>query len=230
MSKTSLTARVRALDPAGVAAELDAEPSLLRVVDNRGRSWLHLCCGVDVSARPASAAAAVAIAAGLLDRGLGLDDAAFTEGEWRATPLWYAVGRGRNLDLARFLLEQGCDPNHTLFAAAFNADLAAIDLLLDHGADIDPVTEDETPFFGAVKWSRFPSAWRLASRGADVNFQDSRGRTALHRMLAKRSDLVHLQALAAFGPRVDLPDASGVTAADLLARRRDPGVRDLLRI
>lgn len=36
--------------------------------------------------------------------------------------------------------------------------------------------------------------------------QDSTGRTALHLMLRKRSDVEHLEAFVEFGPRIDLPD------------------------
>jgi hypothetical protein len=41
--------------------------------------------------------------------------------------------------LVAWLLDNGADPEHAPFAAAFNRDLEAIDLLLDHGATIDAV-------------------------------------------------------------------------------------------
>ena len=227
-SKTTLSKQVRSFDVAGVAESLDAAPDLLDVRDERGRTWLHLCCSVDITKRSkADRRASVALVAGLLDRGLDMDDAAFTEGTWRATPVWFSVARGRNLDLARFLLERGADPNHTLFAASFHDDFAAIDLLLDHGAAIDEVAEDETPFLGAIKTSHFASAWRLAERGADVNAVGSEGMTALHYMLKKNSDTEHFLALARFSPRYDIPGPDGLTAADLIARKRDPALRAL---
>src|SRR5262245_14394788 len=37
------------------------------------------------------------------------NDAAFTEENFRATPLWYAIAFGKNLELARFLLKRGSD-------------------------------------------------------------------------------------------------------------------------
>ncbi len=228
-SKTALARKVRGFDVAGLGASLDATPALLDVRDERGRTWLHLCCSVDVTKRSkADRRAGVTLASELLARGLDMDDAAFSEGTWRATPVWFSVARGRNLDLTRFLLDRGADPNHTLWAAAFHDDLHAIDLLLDHGADIDAVAEDETPFLGAIKTSHFGAAWRLAERGADVDVCDLGGMTALHYMLKKNSDAEHFLALARFDPRYDIPGPDGVTAAELLARKRDPALRSLV--
>ena len=227
-SKTTLTKQVRSFDVAGVTESLDAAPDLLQVRDERGRTWLHLCCSVDVTNRSkVDRHASVVLAAALIERGLDINDSAFTEGTWRATPVWFSVARGHNLDLAQFLLERGADPNHALFAASFNDDFAAIDLLLDHGADIDEVAEDETPFLGAIKTSHFASAWRLAERGADVNAVGSEGMTALHYMLKKNSESEHFLALARFGPRYDIPGPDGVTAAELLSRKRDLALRAL---
>ncbi len=227
-SRTAVGKLVRALDAASVRAALDESPDLLAHRDERGRSWLHLCCSVDVSARPRrDVDASIAIADDLLARGLDPSEPAFTEGTWHATPVWYAIGRGGNVRLAAHLLAHGADPDHSLWAAAFRDDLDAIDLLLDHGADLEAVAEGETPFLGAIKSSHFAAAWHLAERGADVDFQDATGMTALHYMLKKGSDTAHFVALAAFGPRLDIPDATGRTAADLLARKRDPVLRDL---
>jgi uncharacterized protein len=199
-SKTALLRLVRGLDVTGVREALDESPVLLGRRDDRGRSWLHLACSVDVSARPAADVdASVALAALLVDKGLGHSDAAFTEGSWRATPVWFAVARGRNRPLVAWLLDHGADPGHSLWAAAFNRDLETIDLLLDHGANIDAVTEDETPFLSAVKVSHFREAWRLAERGADVAFVDSRGMTARDYMERKHSAREHFEALARYG-------------------------------
>jgi hypothetical protein len=198
-SRTELTRLVRGLDATGVSVGLDESPALTGHRDGRGRSWLHLTCSVDVSTRPAADVdASVALAAVLLDRGLDHSDAAFTEGSWRATPVWFAVARGRNRRLVAWLLDQGADPDHSLWAAAFNRDIETIDLLLDHGAAIDAVTEDETPFLSAIKVSHFREAWRLAERGADVGFADGRGMTARDYMTRKRSAREHFESLARF--------------------------------
>ena len=85
VSRTRLTELVKALDAEAVAAGLDESPQLLGWRDQRGRGWLHLACGGNVAGDPELAAAAVRTADVLIARGQGIEEAAFTEGEWRAT-------------------------------------------------------------------------------------------------------------------------------------------------
>jgi ankyrin repeat protein len=229
ISITRLIAQTRDLRWKDIQAGFDAKPELLSHRDGRGRNWLHLCCSIDPAKRKRRPSEAVKLAGILLDLGLDLDQEAFREGSWKATPLWFAIARGRNLALARFLLDRGADPNHCLWAAGFNDDVAAIRLLVEHGAEIDPVTENETPFLGAVKWSRFRAAECLLEHGADVDYRDPHGMTALHYMLKKGTDAKHLHTLVAYGARGDIPDAKGATAAQILARKRLPAFRKLAR-
>ncbi len=227
-SKTKLLDWVRSFRWRDVGAGLDESPALLDFRDERGRSWLHLCGMVNASDRGLDPADSVRTADVLLARGLDIDAPAFTEGAWRATPLWCAIAWGRNLVLAAHLLELGCDPNHCLFAATYNHDLEAIRLLATHKAVIDdPSDEGETPFLGAIKWSHFREAEELLKHGADVNARDRKGMTALHLMLKKSSDARHLAMLIARGARVDIADSSGATAAQIMARKRDPEFRRL---
>src|SRR5262249_14245241 len=130
-----------------------------------------------------------------------------------------------NLALAEYLLGRGCTPNHCLFAAAFNDDIPAIRLLVRCGADLDELAEDETPFLGAIKTSHFGPAELLLELGADPNYRDRHGMTALHYMLKKGSDKKHFTMLLAHGARLDIGNAQGVTAIDILSRKKDPAFR-----
>jgi uncharacterized protein len=224
-SKTSILAAVKALAWRDVADGLDEAPELIRFRDSSGRSWLHLCCGRPIMKDRGKTLASIKLAKLLLQRGLDLNEAAFTEGEWRATPLWYAIAFGRNHALAKYLLGRGADPNHCLWAAAFNRDVVAIKLLAKHGALIDPVAEDASPFLFAVQWSHFEAAEALLKLGADVNFQSSRRVTALHCMLKKNSASKHFRMLLKYRPRGDLTDAHGKTAKEIMLRKRDPELR-----
>ncbi len=224
VSKTSLRESVRAHRWPEVAEALAAKPALLGVRDERGRGWLHQAC----MAPATDAEASIRTVDLLLGLGLGLDDAAFTEGAWRATPLWHAISRGRNLALAEHLLKLGCDPDHCLFAAAWNEDRAAIRLLLAHGADIEEGADrGDTPLLGAVAWSRFGPAEELLIGGANPDSQDRNGRTALHLMLRKGTAPEHFRMFVRHGARGDIPDGEGRTAVELLRRKRDPAWREI---
>jgi uncharacterized protein len=225
MSKTRLSALVTDWRWKEVRDGLASAPALLDYRDERGRSFLHLCCGVNAKDRGQRPADSIKTAEVLLAAGLGIDAAAFVEGNWRATPLWYAIARGRNLTLARFLLERGSTPEYCLWAAGYNDDVPAIRLLVEHGASLDPVAEGHTPFLSAVQNSHFRAADALATLGANVDYQDADGMTALHYMLKKSSAEEHFRMLLRHGARGDLPDRAGKTAAEMMARKRTPGFR-----
>jgi uncharacterized protein len=226
VSKARLLTLIKALDWRAVKAALADNPELLDVRGDRGQSLLHLCCGLDIEARGLRAADSIKMAGVLLDAGLDINEAAFTEGKWKATPLWYAISRGKNLELAKYLLERGSDCEHCMYAAAWNDSPAAVRLLVRAGAVVD-VSDKETPFMFAIKWSRFAGAKALLDAGADVNFQDERGKTALHYVLKKRSDPKHIEMLLDHGARLDLDDRDGVTAGSILSRMRSPEYQKL---
>lgn len=227
ISKTRMLGLVRDLRWRDVKAGLSESPKLLGFRDARGRNWLHLCCSVNPKKRGLKAADSIKTAEVLLRAGLDINREAFREESWKATPLWYAVSRsrGHNFALARYLLGHGSDPNHCLWAAAFGEDPAMIELLVKHGAELDPVHEDATPFLHAVQWSRFRGAVAMLEHGADPDFQDSHGMTALHYMLKKGSDARHFRMLVEHGARGDLPNEDGITAAEMMARKRSPAFR-----
>jgi ankyrin repeat protein len=227
ISKTRMLPLVKDLLWREVRDGLAENPSLLRVRDDRGRSWLHLACGVKVKERNLKAANSIRMAEILLDAGLDVNDPAFEEENFKATPLWYAIAHGQNLELARFLLKRGSVSHYCMWAAAYNDDDAAIRLLVDNGAEVNPVAEDATPFLFAIQWSRFKAAEQLLKLGADVNFQDSKRITALHCLLKKGSDKKYVRMLMRYGARGDLKDAKGLTAAGIMSRKKDAEFRKM---
>ena len=95
VSKTSLLPLVRSFDWEAVDASLQQRPSLVAHRDERGRNWLHICAATALGGRDARPS--IRTADVLLARGISLADHAFTEGRWRATPVWFCVSHGRNL-------------------------------------------------------------------------------------------------------------------------------------
>src|SRR5262249_36570030 len=156
-SKTSMPLLVRAFDWKAVDAGLSEKPQLVTHRDERGRNWLHVCCATSLDGRDPRPS--IRTADVLLAHGIDVQAHAFTEGRWRATPVWYCVSFGRNLKLAEHLIKRGASPQYSLYAAAYNRDADAIRLLVRYGADIEEQSgPGDTPLLGAIGWSHFEAA------------------------------------------------------------------------
>jgi ankyrin repeat protein len=220
-SKTGLIDAVKGLDVDRVIQILDADPSLLQVIDDRGHNLLHLACAVKPAATRRSRETQVRLAGVLLDRGFDIDE---PYGRDKCTALFEAVARARNLELVKLLLGRGADihaaPGGGLFAAGWWEDLDMLAVLIDAGADIENV-HGVTPFLACWCWKRFDAAKFLATRGADVNVQDSKGRTALYHGVERDFDPALLTWLVKHGASPDTADDKGVSARLKASRKRD---------
>jgi ankyrin repeat protein len=96
-----------------------------------------------------------------------------------------------------------------LFAAGWWDNPKHLGLLLDAGAAIDVVV-GVTPFLACWCWQRFDAAKFLVTRGADVNYQDRKGKTALHHGVEKEFDPRLLRWLVVHGASPDINDRDGV--------------------
>jgi len=111
-----------------------------------------------------------------------------------------------------------------LWAAAYNDDADAIRLLIQYSAE-DPSSDEASVLLAAIRWNRFVAAEELLKLGANINFQDSKQMTALHYLLKKGSDKKHVRMLINYGARGNLVNGDGVTAAEIMMRKRDPDFR-----
>ena len=100
------------------------------------------------------------------------------EGDFRATPLWYAVARGENLPLVRFLLRHGADASYSLWAAVWRDDDALCRQLLKAKPRLNLRAHGETPLFYAARLKRLKTLDLLIKAGADPRIRDNHGRDA----------------------------------------------------
>jgi hypothetical protein len=142
------------------------------------------------------------------------------------TPLLRAL-IDNDIDVARLLLEKGANPNiygmglsPWLYAAgltsgtyneargggAGNADTALLDLMLEHGADVNAQVTGAASYSGRIA---------RALTGDPVNTKSNEGMTALH-VAARSRNASLVRYLLGKGARPDIKDASGRTPLDVL--------------
>jgi ankyrin repeat protein len=197
---------------------LEAKPDLLKVWNDQGRNLLHIACSVDCEDIGKPKSAAVKMVTFLLDRGFDIEQEGGA-GPDLCRPIWFATAKGRNKLLVKLLIDRGAKPTG-LYAAGWWEDIDILTLLVDAGADKEIVV-GETPFLACWGWKKFKAAKALALKGADVNVQDKRGRTALHIGIEKEFDPALLKWLVQRGASADIPDREGVTAREKASRKRD---------
>jgi len=221
MSKTALIEAIQNLDLGKTKRLLQARPELLVVTDRQGRNLLHVACSASAARLGKTAATQVRLVVFLLERGFEIDEPV---GRDACTALFFAVARARSPSLIKLLLKRGAKVNSApgggLFAASWYDDIQNLKLLVDAGAKLDIVV-GITPFLAAWLWKKFGSAKFLARNGANVNFQDRKGKTALHHGVEKEFDPALLTWLVKHGALPDIPDREGVSPALRASRKRD---------
>jgi len=225
MSKTRVIEAVKALDLPEVKRMLEAKPELLRVWDPRRRNLLHLACSVDCEELRLPEGAAVKVVGFLLDQGLDIEEDGGA-GPDLCKPIWFAVCRGRNEALVKYMIKRGAKPTG-LYAAGWWEDIRILKMLVDAGADMEEGAGD-TPFLACWGWNRLKAAKALAELGANVNVQDKRGRTALHIGIEKEYDPALLKWLVKHGASPDIPDREGMTARQKASRKRNKNFLEAL--
>lgn len=218
MSRTRLLQAVKHLDLQETQAILEAKPALIGAWNDQGRNLLHVACSVECKKLGKPESAAARFVTFLLDRGLDIEEEGGS-GPDLCKPIWFATARGRNHTVVKLLLRRGAQPTG-LYAAGWWEDIKILNTLIDAGADKEVVV-GVTPFLACWGWKRFKAAKALALKGANVNVQDKRGRTALHIGIEKQFDPALLKWLVKHGASPDIPDLDGVTARQKASRKRN---------
>jgi ankyrin repeat protein len=221
MSKTRIIEAAKNLDLDAIRQLLDAKPSLLTVTDRRGFNLLHLACSASCAKLGVSEAVSARVVNLLLDRGLDIESPV---GRDACTVLFFAVARGRNPTLVKLLIKRGAQvrsaPGGGLYAAGWWDDVENLRLLVRAGARVD-IAVGMTPFLACWYWRRFEAAKFLALNGANVNYRDPKGKTALHYGVEKEFDPALLKWLVKHGASPDIEDHDHVSARLKASRKRD---------
>ena len=220
-SRTALLEATRWLDLPAIQWMLEANPALRDVRAPNGAGLLHVACKASPERCGVTAAEQVRVVRHLLRIGLPIDEPL---GRDAVTPLFLAVAQARNGRLIDLLIDQGAQvsaaPGGGLFAAAWWDDVKNLERLIRAGAEVDVVV-GITPFLAAWLWKKVASAKRLAAHGADVSFQDRKGRTALHHGVERNYDPSLLRWLLQAGASPDIHDRDGVSPRVRAGRKRD---------
>jgi uncharacterized protein len=182
-SRTALFAAAVLWDQPAVAAHLRAAPELVAATDPQGRMALHRACATRPGSNPGQGEPhGIHTVTTLLDAGADLEQAVpmdEDEGDFRATPLWYAVARGENLPLVECLLQRGANPSYSLWAVVWRDDATLCRTLLAHQPDLNLRAHGETPLFYAARLKRLNTLGLLIDAGADPSIPDPRGRDCI---------------------------------------------------
>lgn len=218
MSKTRIIESVRNLDVETTAQLLDSDPTLLTVRNRQGRNLLHIACSASCQKLKIPEGVAGKMVKFLLDRGMDVEEEGLS-GRDPCKPIWFAVAFGRNPTVVKLLIKRGAVPTG-LFAAGWWNDTQILGLLIRAGAPIDVVV-GVTPFLACWCWQRFDAAKFLARKGANVNYQDQKGKTALHYGVEREFDPDLLRWLVKHGASPDIKDRHGVSPREKATRKRD---------
>lgn len=126
-----------------------------------------------------------------------------------------------NIDVFRWLLEQGADPNRSILDGQYlltidGLSTEIIKLLLIHGANINiQDKEGMTPLFKNI--NNKPIFELLLEKGGNINFQNKRGNTILHHAIYTNcSDLSTIQLLLDRGVDYTAKNDLNQTPKDML--------------
>jgi len=233
MDKRAFIQSVRNWQSDAVKAALDNDPGLANYTDKIGKTPLHHCSEINAKKFRLSVDESLKTARALLHAGADVNAARviIDDGEeFLATPLWYAVAWGKNYDLARLFLERGARPDdNAIGSAIWDQDLRIANLLHTHGAKIDHVFRGETPLLRTVRARRLKLLKWLIDNGADINFQDPNGLSALHYAVKGTHTLAQVEELLSYGAHPELKAKDGSTPVALVQAKGKPKLVRLLQ-
>ncbi|QEM09681.1 ankyrin repeat domain-containing protein [Mucilaginibacter rubeus] len=223
---------IKDLNVEAVKVMIGKDPRWLTWAEDSGKNALHYLCGVEIAKRPANAEDSLTILKMLLAKGMDINAVHRIKEEcgfFPATPLWYAYTRGRNELLYKYLLANGADPEHCMYAITWYNDVEAADLFKSYGAQTDNGIGNDTPFMAAYNWKRFEIAEWFLKNGADVNFADKDGNTTLFHAVKRKYKLDQIGLLLKYGADFNIENKDGLSAKKLAQQNNQAGVLKLFQ-
>lgn len=221
---------IKGLNTGTIEEILQKEPKWITWAESDGKNALHYLCGEDISKSPEKAADSLQTLQLVLKNGMDINSIHHIKdgcGFFPATPLWYAYTRGRNKLLYTWLLNNGADPENCMFAIAWYDDAEAAALFKSHGAEIDNGAMGDTPFLAAFNWKRYTITEWFLQNGADVNFADKKGNTALFYAVKRKSDTAQIELLLKFGADINIENKEGISPKKLAELNRQRKILNL---
>jgi len=203
------------------------EPKWITWTEEDGKNGLHYLGGVMIASHPEKADISLNILKLFLKSGMDINSVQLIKGgcdDFPATPLWYAYTRGRNEKIWKYLLDQGADPENCMYAIAWYDDAEAAAIFKQHGANIEGNNKMDSPFFAAYNWKRYKVAEWFLQNGADVNFADAKGNTALYYAVKRKLKSEQIELLLRFGGDFNKKNNEGVSAKDLAETNRQRNI------
>jgi ankyrin repeat protein len=221
---------IKELNVEAVKAMMEKDARWLTWSEDSGKNALHYLCGVEIVKYPAKAEDSLTMLKLLLAKGMDLNSVHRIKedcGFFPATPLWYAYTRGRNELLYKYLLANGANPGHCMYAITWYNDVEAANLFKSYGAQTDDGTGNDTPFMAAYNWKRFEIAEWFLKNGADVNFADKDGNTMLFHTVKRKYKLDQIRTLLQYGADFNKENKLGISAKKLAEQNNQTGVLKL---
>jgi len=224
---------IKDLDINSAKELIQKDPKWIQWSEDTGKNALHYLCALDISKDSQKVETSFQIMKLLLKSGMDInsihqipEDCGF----FPATPLWYAYTRGRNEKLFTYLLKSGANPDHCMFAIAWYDDAKAAALFKKYGAKIKDASGKDTPFLAAFNWKKFKAAAWFLKNGADINFADEEGNTALFYAVKRKFEIEQIQMLLKYGADFNKENKAGISPKKLADANRQRKILGLFKI
>jgi len=224
---------IKSLDLAAIKAMIQKDPAWIKWSERDGKNAIHYLLSLRPGENKEMADKILDVLKFLLKQGMDINAIHRIKeknGFFPATPVWYAYTRGCNESAYKWLLKQGANPDHCMFAIAWYDDPKAAAIFKNHGAKITDDKGEDQPFFAAFMWKKFKVAKWFLDNGADVNSVDKNGNTVLLLALERKFDFEWIEFLVKHGADLNLQNHQGISPKKIAEKGRQSKLRKLFGV